>query len=135
MRVPLGDVRDAEIRAMITAFEEQYRAHYGLVIPDMVVEALTWSVTVASKGEAVSAGAEGLEGTEGKPIGARQLFEPIRGEAAEISEFWRSDLAVGQTIDGPAFIAEDDTTTVVDRGWQVSVDPRGYLHIERTEAA
>ena len=135
VRVPLGDVRDAEIRAMITAFEEQYRAHYGLVIPDMVVEALTWSVTVASKVEAVSAGAEGLEGTEGKPIGARQLFEPIRGEAAEISEFWRSDLAVGQTIDGPAFIAEDDTTTVVDRGWQVSVDPRGYLHIERTEAA
>jgi N-methylhydantoinase A len=135
VRVPIGDIRDAEIRSMITAFEDQYRAHYGLVIPDMVVEALTWSVTVASKVETVSSDTEGLEGTEGKPIGARQLFEPIRGEAAEIPEFWRNDLAAGQTIDGPVFIAEDDTTTVVDRGWRVSVDARGYLHIERTEAA
>jgi hypothetical protein len=32
------------------------------------------------------------------------------------------------------FIAEDDTTTVVDRGWRVSVDARGYLNLERTEA-
>ncbi len=136
VQVPLGAIRDAEIRGMIAAFEEQYRAHYGLIIPDMVVEALTWSVTVASKVEAAAAGiAAGATGAPGKPIGSRPLFEPIRGEAAEIPEYWRNDLAAGQTIDGPAFIAEDDTTTVVDRDWQVLVDERGYLHIERPEAA
>ena len=55
-------------------------------------------------------------------------------ESVEIPEFWRNNLAAGQMIDGPAFIAEDDTTTVVDRGWRVVVDARGYLNLERTEA-
>lgn len=135
VRVPLGSIGDSEVGSMITAFEKLYRAHYGLIIPDMVVEALTWSVTVASKVEpsgAVTINEAG--GATGEPIGTRALFEPIRGESAEIPEFWRSNLAAGQTIDGPAFIAEDHTTTVVDRGWRVSVDARGYLNLERTEA-
>ncbi len=135
VRVPLGSIGDSEVGSMITAFEKLYRAHYGLIIPDMVVEALTWSVTVASKVEpsdTVTINEAG--GATGKPIGTRALFEPIRGESAEIPEFWRNNLAAGQTIDGPAFIAEDDTTTVVDRGWRVSVDARGYLNLERTEA-
>jgi N-methylhydantoinase A len=133
--VPLGSIGDSEVGSMITAFEKLYRAHYGLIIPDMVVEALTWSVTVASKVEpsdTVTINEAG--GATGKPIGTRALFEPIRGESAEIPEFWRNNLAAGQTIDGPVFIAEDDTTTVVDRGWRVSVDARGYLNLERTEA-
>jgi N-methylhydantoinase A len=135
VRVPLGSIGDSEVGSMITAFEKLYRAHYGLIIPDMVVEALTWSVTVASKVEpsdTVTINEAG--GATGKPIGTRALFEPIRGESAEIPEFWRNNLAAGQTIDGPVFIAEDDTTTVVDRGWRVSVDARGYLNLERTEA-
>ena len=135
VRVPLGSIGDSEVGSMITAFEKLYRAHYGLIIPDMVVEALTWSVTVASKVEpsdAVTINEAG--GATGRPIGTRALFEPTRGESAEIPEFWRNNLAAGQMIDGPAFIAEDDTTTVVDRGWRVVVDARGYLDLERTEA-
>ena len=101
----------------------------------MVVEALTWSVTVASEVEPLN-DITTIEAGDvaGKPIGNRALFEPILGETTRIPEFWRNDLAAGQTIDGPAFIAEDDTTTVVDRGWRVSVDPRGYLNLERIEA-
>ena len=135
VRVPHGSIGDSEVGNMITAFEDQYRSHYGLIIPDMVVEALTWSVTVASKVEpsnAVTLNEAG--GSAGKPIGTRALFEPIRGKTTEIPEFWRNDLAAGQTIDGPAFIAEEDTTTVVDRGWRVSVNARGYLNLERAGA-
>jgi len=72
---------------------------------------------------------------DGKPVGIRALFEPLRGESVEIPEYWRDDLVPGQTIDGPAFIAEDDTTTVVDRGWRVTVDGRGVLHLERLDDA
>ncbi|NQV80570.1 MAG: hydantoinase/oxoprolinase family protein, partial [Alphaproteobacteria bacterium] len=32
--VPLGVVGDGDIQSMIAAFEKQYRAHYGLIIPD-----------------------------------------------------------------------------------------------------
>lgn len=135
VRVPHGSIGDSEVGNMITAFEDQYRSHYGLIIPDMMVEALTWSVTVASKVEpsnAVTLNEAG--GSAGKPIGTRALFEPIRGKTTEIPEFWRNDLAAGQTIDGPVFIAEEDTTTVVDRGWRVSVNARGYLNLERAGA-
>lgn len=136
VRVPPGRATEGHVRELVVAFETLYRAHYGLTIPDMAVEAITWSVTVASKPEEASA-TTALAGGEhdGKPVGIRALFEPLRGESVEIPEYWRDDLVPGQTIDGPAFIAEDDTTTVVDRGWRVTVDGRGVLHLERLDDA
>lgn len=132
--VPHGAVGDGHMRGLIAGFETQYRAHYGLTIPDMAVEAITWSVTVASKPEETTAATVSTGGrANGEPVGVRTLFEPLRGESAEIAEYWRDDLSPGQVVAGPVFIAEDDTTTVVDRGWQVTVDARGVLHLERTD--
>ncbi len=131
--VPLGVVGDGDIKGLIAAFEKQYRAHYGLIIPDMEIEALTWSVTVASQPVNTMATPSLSGAADAAPVGVRSLFEPLRGGGEEIPEYWRDDLAPGQTIVGPAFVAEDDTTTVVDRGWRVSVDNRGYLQLERMD--
>jgi N-methylhydantoinase A len=131
--VPPGAFGDRHVEQMVAAFESQYRSQYGLVIPEMEIEALTWSVTVASRAVTEPGAKSAEDRPAAAPVGRRALFEPSRGEAAEIDEYWRDDLADGQTVDGPVFIAEDDTTTVVDRGWRASVDGRGYIHLERTD--
>ncbi|MGV9316079.1 hydantoinase B/oxoprolinase family protein [Streptomyces sp. NPDC003691] len=45
----------------------------------------------------------------------------------------RSDLRPGDTVGGPAIIAEDDATTVVDPGWRAETGPRGHLLLTRAE--
>ncbi|HSD68599.1 MAG TPA: hydantoinase B/oxoprolinase family protein [Woeseiaceae bacterium] len=47
----------------------------------------------------------------------------------------RNELPPDVTIEGPAVIAEDHGTTVIDVGWSGTVNRYGHLLIERTKAA
>ncbi|GMT45240.1 MAG: 5-oxoprolinase [bacterium] len=40
----------------------------------------------------------------------------------ETPVFPRSDLHSGQTVDGPAIVADDKSTTFVDKGWKMEID-------------
>ncbi|MDB5952038.1 MAG: 5-oxoprolinase [Massilia sp.] len=46
----------------------------------------------------------------------------------------RIDLRIGDDIKGPAIIAEDNATTVIEAGWQASVTPYNHLVLRRVEA-
>ena len=56
------------------------------------------------------------------------------GAWAEVGLFPRADLQPGQAIDGPAIIAEELATTVVEPGWQAAVTDRGDLLLSRVAA-
>ena len=45
--------------------------------------------------------------------------------------FVRDDLALGQTVDGPAVLAERNATTVVEPGWRARVTAENHLVLER----
>jgi 5-oxoprolinase (ATP-hydrolysing) len=49
-----------------------------------------------------------------------------------VSLYRRERLRTGDIVTGPAILAEDDSTTVVDDGWQATVTPLGHLLLERT---
>jgi N-methylhydantoinase A len=66
-----------------------------------------------------------------KPRGQRQVFEPARGEFIEVPIYWRADLAPGAAVDGPAVIAEDETSTVVSSVFQARIDAFGYIELTR----
>ncbi len=51
----------------------------------------------------------------------------------EAKVFDRSQLTQAADIQGPAIIAEDTATTVVDPGWSARVDERGFLILEKTQ--
>jgi N-methylhydantoinase A/oxoprolinase/acetone carboxylase beta subunit len=55
------------------------------------------------------------------------------GIAAAAAIHDRARLAAGETIDGPAVIEQDDTTTLVLPGWQARVVAAAALMIERKE--
>ena len=46
----------------------------------------------------------------------------------------RADLRIGDELKGPAIIAEDNATTVVEPGWQAQVTPHNHLVLTRVEA-
>ncbi|MFV6032977.1 hydantoinase B/oxoprolinase family protein [Streptomyces sp. NPDC056264] len=43
----------------------------------------------------------------------------------------RADLRPGSSVDGPAIVAEDDATTVVDSGWRATATDTGHLLLHR----
>ncbi len=55
------------------------------------------------------------------------------GDWAQAPLFRRDALTAGQTVDGPAIIAEDLATTVVEPGWRAEVSDRLDLLLTRVE--
>jgi 5-oxoprolinase (ATP-hydrolysing) len=115
---------------MAERFVRQHRAHYGFAMPErpVVVEAV--SVEASGGAEALSA-TPAPEAGERTPAAAATVPLICDGERRTVPLFRRADLAPGSRIDGPALIAEDLATTVVDPGWSARVDPRGNLMLAR----
>jgi 5-oxoprolinase (ATP-hydrolysing) len=67
----------------------------------------------------------------GKSIG--RLYRD--GTWHDVLVWQRSQLASGSRIEGPAIIAEDNGTTVIDAGWSGTINRVGHLLIERQLSA
>ncbi len=125
-----GPVDAAALAALAERFEQAYEQVYGLRIPGSAVEVVTWSVTVSTAPppaqQTVLPAAERVRAASAR----REAWEPARGERQPFGLHWRFDLAPGERIDGPALVAEDETTVVVPAGWQARLDSHGHLWME-----
>jgi N-methylhydantoinase A/oxoprolinase/acetone carboxylase beta subunit len=52
-----------------------------------------------------------------------------------VSVHHRAALQPGDTIQGPAIIAEDETTTIVTAGFTATLDPSGAIRLTAKSAA
>jgi len=111
-------------------FEERYRQIYGLALPQMAVEIVTWSVTVSTVLDAPTRISAPETKTVAKPSARRQVYEPALGELVEMTVYRRPDLEPGATLDGPAVIVEDETTTIVPASFAVTINQRGDIVME-----
>jgi 5-oxoprolinase (ATP-hydrolysing) len=123
--VPLDSVT-----AMKQAFESTHRARYAFTMDKpLVVEA----VSVEAVGSAGEPGAyvveETADGAEFAPRDTVRMF--VDGERRDTPLYRRADLRPGDTVEGPAIIAEADATTVVDPGWRAAADDGGHLLLTR----
>ena len=64
----------------------------------------------------------------------REVFDPEAGEFIEVAIHDRRDLKPGAVVPGPAVIIEDETSTVVSRSFDASVDAFGYIELSRRAA-
>ena len=116
------------------SFDVAYAELYGRTIPGLDVEVLSWTLMVSTTIPSV-APLENPAASAAPPTPTRtaKLFEggSARSEAADV--FSRSDLQTGVSIEGPALIVEDQTTTVVPTGFRVQVAASGDLVLTRIE--
>jgi N-methylhydantoinase A len=114
------------------AFEQAYLALYGRLIPGLDVEVLSWALKLSSEARPVAAIEEVPDRPAAGPATMRRVFDAATADTLEIPLYWRSDLAPGTLLKGPALIAEDDTTILVPRGFGARVDARGYVVLSRS---
>jgi N-methylhydantoinase A len=121
-------VTDGEI---VDRFESDYRRIYGLTIPDVTVEAVTWRLSAYANADTVEPIAEVGE-DHGKPNTFRAVRFDRMAEALDTPVYRRTDLGRGQRLSGPAIVEERETTTVIRPGWIVEVADDGSLIAERS---
>ncbi|TQK43248.1 5-oxoprolinase (ATP-hydrolysing) [Streptomyces sp. SLBN-118] len=115
--------------AMKEAFESTHHARYAFTMDKpLVIEA----VSVEAVGTAGEYGAYVVDETEGGGDFAPRATVPmfVDGEQRETPLYRRGDLRSGDTVEGPAIIAEADATTVVDPGWRAAAE-NGQLLLTR----
>ena len=121
----------ADAGAMRAEFEAAYRRAYGFLMADkaLMVEAVTVEA-VATMAEVEPAFAPPAAGVSEAIAGAAaRMFTD--GAAWQENVFERANLAVDVAIDGPAIIADDHSTTVIEPGWRAQVTQRGELVLTR----
>jgi 5-oxoprolinase (ATP-hydrolysing) len=118
------------VTAMKEAFETTHHARYAFTMDKpLVIEA----VSVEAVGTAGEHGGYVVDETDSDgafaPRATVRMF--VDGERRETPLYWRRDLRPGDTVEGPAIIAEADATTVVDPGWRAVADENGQLLLTR----
>ena len=97
----------------------------------MPVEFLTWSVNVSTAPVEAVPALPARSSAAAAPNGTRGIFDPLAGREETVPVYLRRDLAGGMQIDGPALVAEPQTTTLVPGGWRACVTAAGHLLLER----
>jgi N-methylhydantoinase A len=126
-----GDEWPASDSEVLGMFEADYRRIYGLTIPDVGIEVVTWRLSAFAPAATVEPNA--VVGTEhGAPVRTRPVRFDRGGGAVDTPVYRRTDLGVGQHVYGPAIVEERETTAVIRPGWIASVLDDGSLLAERT---
>lgn len=133
IRVPLkaGMLTSADGARIKSEFERLYAQVYGLTIPAMPVEAVTWSIAVSSRAKPVRKAGQVKASEAAKPGGRREVFDPASGKARRVPVYMRDALALGARLQGPAIIAENETSTVVGANFAARISALGYIILER----
>jgi 5-oxoprolinase (ATP-hydrolysing) len=135
LAVPLAGQRE-----LVRAFEAAYRQQFSFLMPDkpVLLEAVSVELTAAPAADPAvslpgpaSAGPAGADGE----LGAARVPMFTGGQWAEVDLVPRSGLRPGAVLTGPAIIAEDFATTVVEPGWQAELTGRGDLLLTRAGPA
>ena len=115
-------------------FEKAYEEFFGRAIAGLAIEAIGWSVRVATprppvdRIERVAASRDVATGR------SRTIHDPTTGTPVTAAVVERDDLAVGDRVPGPAVVVEPQTTTWLSSTQQAVLQADGCLLVTRQEA-
>ncbi|WP_087691102.1 hydantoinase B/oxoprolinase family protein [Pandoraea sp. PE-S2R-1] len=124
--VPFGDVEQ-----MRAAFEAAYRQRYSFLMDGAALIVEVASVEAIGHSDAPVDITPLAARTTGAPQPIDQVKHYAGGAWCDAALFARDTLLAGDTIDGPAIVAEKSGTTVVEPGWQAQMSAQGNLILTR----
>lgn len=116
------------------AFEAEYKRIYGMTIPDVAIEGITWRLSASAPTTAIEPDRPVQAATgQAVPSGTRPIIFGRGKDPIETPVYVRSELGAGATFTGPAVVEERETTSVIRPGWDVEVAPDGSLIASRAQ--
>jgi N-methylhydantoinase A len=131
VRLPSLSLSAADLPAIRENFFASYRTHFGRLIEDASIEALSWRLACVAPNTDIRISASPSQ--SGASRNARRGQRPVLFEGhgwQTCPVYDRYALGAGTTFPGPALIEERESTCVVGPGAQVRVDEMKNLVIE-----
>lgn len=123
-----------DVASMQAQFEQAYKRRYSFLMPSraLVVEAV--SVEAIGQSDAPPEQPAGAISQEPAPAPREtvRMYSGAQWHATGI--YARRTLQPSHVVRGPAIIAEDNATTIVEPGWQAQVTSYNHLVLQRVEA-
>ncbi|MCX7246278.1 MAG: hydantoinase B/oxoprolinase family protein [Burkholderiales bacterium] len=129
-----GDAPEVVLASIQTAFEAAYRQRFSFLMQGkaLVVEAVSVEAVVA--GDAPTEPRQPLQAARDL-LACGVVRESVAmysgGQWVDAALLLREDLRPGDVVMGPAIIAEQNATTVIEPGWQASVTELDHLSLLR----
>ena len=131
VEVPDRTLTEADGPALRKAYDKAYADLFGRDIPSMEVEILTWALSIATRQAAPPEQAKVADAGAATASGERKLFDADLTDFVAAPVYQRDGLVPGMTLQGPALIAEAQTTTAVTAHFQARLDAAGNIEITR----
>ena len=132
---PLGEEDVPQIRA---AYDSEYTRFYDRPVPGSDVEIMSYAVVVATiphdEPATPIAGDDALFVPDALAARSQLVRDTTTGEVSPWSVYDRINLAPGAHITGPAIVAEDETSTLIGKGWNATVNDLGYIELTQESA-
>lgn len=132
--LPLGSFGTGSRTRLVASYEEAYATTFGRVIPGLDIEIMNWTLRLVAAQQALPACPPQPADRPVKPREVRTLFAPAELVMEEVPVYRRDDLQPGSRMAGPAVIAEDETTTIVPRGFVARINPLDCIILEKEGA-
>ncbi len=116
---------------VVALFEADYRRIYGLTIPDVRVEAVTWRLSAIADAAPIEPSTT-VSTIHGPAIGHRPVRFGRGQSNVDTPVYRRDSLGLGQRLVGPVIVEERETTAVIRPGWTAYVANDGSLIADRT---
>ena len=134
--LPVRRLSGEDVDTILDSFVRTYRGLFGRTVPGIDIEALSWTLSLSAlsdPSETPASTEETADPTVLSPTKYRTVFDPELSRRIEFGFFERSELAPPAVVQGPALIVESQTTTVVTSSFNASVNPLGYIVLERKD--
>jgi N-methylhydantoinase A len=129
--IPAASFDPASVTELSKLFAAEYERTFGITIPDMQVEVMSWALRMAAPPPPLAPAPADPPARVAQAAGERPLFNVQAFRREAIPLYWRFDLAPGSVIPGPAVIAEEETSTLVTAGFTARINALGYIVMER----
>ncbi len=121
-----GETWPTDTETIRQQFEKQYEAVYGMTIPDVSIEVVTWRISTFGPAPLVSLAATGSK-AEANPKAMRPVRFVRNADPVMTPVYDRERLGVGVHVAGPALLEERETTAVLRPGWSATVNDDGSV--------
>lgn len=129
--VPFRAFSNADASDFKARFEAAYTVFFGRPIEGPDIEIVSWSVKASSPLPPVVAVQQVSASYRAEPLSLRQVFDVASGGFSEAGIYQREQLETGAQVDGPAIIAERETSTFVSSTFSATVQPDGCLLVSK----
>ena len=135
VHLPVQPLSAADVEKIRAAYDTEYTRFYDRPVPGSDVEIMSYAVLVATAPQDDA----GMQLTGGSsafapdiaPMRTQAVRDTATGEVSPWSVYDRTSLSRSGHIVGPAIIAEDETSTIINRGWNARVNDLGYIELTR----